>query len=150
MADVAKKHKVLQDLKSEVQVGFIDQEFTIRNRKFKLKTLNEEEETWSDQFIQSSGTPYAMIVSSRAPKLAVSITHIDGVPAADLFDYPEDWSPEQRRDLDNNPTRKKFWVRSQFMQFLANDLDRDFILELHKAYDELDKRRSEVIKQIPN
>lgn len=150
MADVAKKHKVLQDLKREVQIGFIDQEFVVRGRKFKLKTLNEEEETWSDQFVQTGGTPYAMIVSSRSPKLAVSITHIDDVPVSDLFEYPEEWSKEQRADLDTNPLRKKFWLRTQMMQFLANDLDREFILELFKAFKELDDRRSEVIKQVPN
>lgn len=149
MAD-AKKHKILLDLKKEIQVGFIDQEFDIRGHKFKLKTLNEEEETWSDQFLLSTGTPYAMIVSARAPKLAVSITHIDGTSVADLFEYPEEWSPEQRRDMDTNALRKSYWLRTQLMTYLQKDMDRELIMDLFKAFQTLDERRTEVIKQLPN
>lgn len=149
MAENSKKHKVLQDLKREIQIGFIDQDFEVKGHKFKIKTLNEEEETWSDQFIQASGTTYSMIVSARAPKLAVAITHVDGVPVSELFDYPDEWTVEQKRELDANPLRKKFWLRTQMMTFLQ-DLDRDTTVELFKAFKTLDDRRAEVIKQIPN
>lgn len=146
--ETAKRHKILQDLKQEVNRGFITTETEVHGKKFTLKTLNEEEDSWSDQFVQTA-TVYAMMVSQRTPKLAVSITHINGIPVSDLFEYPDDWSAEVKSDYDRNPIRKRYWVRSEMMKFLA-DLDRDTIMKLWAAYEDLDKRRAEVIKQLPN
>lgn len=144
----SKRHKILNDLKQEISRGFITEEVTVLGRVFKLKTLNEEEEAWSDQFLQPA-TAYSILASARVPKLALSIVSIDGLAPDQLFEYPDNWSFEEKEGHEKNAVRKLYWLRTEMMKFLA-DLDRSTILELWSAYSKLDQRRAEVIKQSPN
>lgn len=144
----AKKHPVLQALKQELAKGFIEDEFTISNHKFKLHTLNEDEETWSDSFVRPVSLT-AAISSRKAPRLACSISALDGVPVDQLFQYPDDMKEDERKAMDENAVAKRYWVRDQMLYFLAEESFRPFINELAEKFNELEKRREEALKAIP-
>lgn len=151
MADYnkAKRNSVLESLKKDLAKGFIEKEVTFHGFKFKLHTLNEDEETWADSYVRST-TPVAMLNSRKAPRLAASIRAINDVPAEDLFGYPDDMPKELKKALDENSVQKKFWVREQMLYFLAEDSSRPFINELYEAQSALEDERDKAIQEIPN
>lgn len=149
MADYrAKRHSVLDTLKKDLGRGFLDKEVTIRGTKFKLHTLNEDEETWADSYTRSS-SPIAMLNSRKAPRLAASIRALNDVPIGELFSYPDDMPQEAKKGLEENPVQKKFWIREQMLYFLAEDAGRPFIIELYEALSQLEEERNEALKEIP-
>lgn len=145
----AKMHSVLETLKRDLSKGYLEKEITVRGCKFKLHTLNEDEETWADGYTRTS-TALAMITSSKAPKLAASIAAVNDVPVAELFSYPDDMPKEVKRGFDDNPIQKKYWVREQMLYFLCEDANRLFINELYKAMSELEEEREKAAEQVPN
>jgi hypothetical protein len=150
MADYkANYHAVLETLKKDLAKGFLEDEVTVRGFKFKLHTLNEDEETWADSYIRST-TPVALLNSRKAPRLAASISAINGVPVTELFTYPDDMPKEVRQGLDDNPIQRRFWIREQMLYFLAEDAMRPFINELYEHLSKLEAKRDEAIKEVPN
>lgn len=145
----SKRNKILEDLKNDLARGRREEEVTVFGRKFKLHTLNEDEESWADTYIRPTST-MAMISTKKAPTLAVAITEINGQPVTTLFEYPDDMPQEVKTMLDSNPIQRAYWVRSQMLQFLLEDGNRNFIDALYNKYQDLVKARDEALAQIPN
>lgn len=144
-----KKHAALESLKKDLSQGYLEKEVTVSGHKFKLHTLNEDEETWADGYIKTL-TPTAFLSSRKAPRLAAALMEVNGVPKGDLFGYPDDMPKEAKQALDENPERKKQWVREQMLLFLAEDGNRLFIERLYSALEELDQERAKAIEALPN
>ena len=144
----AKHHAVLDNLKKDLRKGFLDKEVVVQGTKFKLFTLNEDEETWADSYIRSS-TPMVMISSRKAPRLAAAIRSINGVNLPELFSFPDDMPADTKKALNDNPVQLKYWYREQMLYFLAEDSIRPFINELYDALTALEEERAEAIKAIP-
>lgn len=144
----AKKHAVLEGLKKDLSKGFIEEEVEIRGHKFKMHTLNEEEEGWCDAFVNMS-TPSSMISSRRGPRVATSITAVDGVSLSELFSYSDDMTEEQKKNLDKDPVQKNYWYRSQMLYYLMEAAHRPFISDLAEALSKMESRVTEVVKELP-
>lgn len=145
----AKRHSILDSLKQELVKGYREVEVTVLNKKFKLRTLNEDEEVWVDGHVRAL-TPMAMISSRKAPKLAAAIREIDGMPVDRLFDYPDTMDKAKREEFDKNEILRRWWVRDQMLLFLAEDGVRPFVNELVEALEKLEDERNEAIKEVPN
>lgn len=144
----AKRSSVLENLKKDISKGFIDLTAMVNGHKFKLRTLNEDDEVWADSFARTS-TAVSMITSRRAPRLAASIMSIDDVVASDLFLYPEGMSKEEKKAMDDNPITKKYWIYDQMLYFLLEESNRPFINDLWSKFEELEKSRDEALKELP-
>lgn len=145
----AKRHSVLENLRKDLALGVLETEITIKGYKFKVSTLNEDEETWADTYIRTS-SPASMFTSRRAPRLAAAIRSINDVPVEDLFSYPEDMPKNVKDTLNENPINKRFWVRDQVLMFLVEEGNRVFITSLYEALSKLDDQREEAGKELPN
>lgn len=145
----ARRHSVLESLKKDLAKGCLEKEVTVRGYKFKIHTLNEDEETWADGYTRTS-TALAMVNSSKAPKLAAAISFVNDVPTSELFTFPEDMPDEVKRGLNDNPIQRKYWLREQMLYFLAEDGIRPFINQLYSTLFELEQERDKAIEEIPN
>lgn len=144
----AKRHSILESLKSDLSRGFLDKEVTVRGYKFKIHTLNEDEESWADAYVRVS-TPLTMLNSRKAPRLAASIKAVNDIPVDQLFIYPDTMTDEQRKNLNDNPIQRRYWCREQMMLFLAEDAIRPFIDELYGEYSKLEEERDKAIAELP-
>jgi hypothetical protein len=145
----AKRHTVLDNLKKDLSKGFIEQEVAVLNTKFKLRSLNEDAESWADGFVRSS-SPLAMVNSRKAPRLAVAIQTVDGVSLDQLFMYPDDMPEKAKQALDENPIAKRYWLWEQMLYFLSEDAGRPFVNELYDALARMDESRDQSLEKIPN
>lgn len=143
----AKRSAVLQALKQDLSKGFIEEEVEIDGHKFVLRTLSEDSEVWSDSFIRVSSS-ISILSSRKAPRLAAAIKSIDGVSAEHLFEYPDDMDGDQKKSLNDNPIQKKYWIYTQMLYFLSDETSRPFINKLWEAFDKLEDKREEGIKEI--
>jgi hypothetical protein len=145
----AKRHALLKTLSSELSKGFIEDVVKVDGHSFKLTTLNEDEESWADGFIQAPN-PASIYSSRKAPRLAAAIKSIDGLTIAELFTYPDDMEKAYRSRLDENPIAKQIWLRSQLLEFLSAEGNRPWINKLYTALSALDDKREEATKEIKN
>lgn len=143
-----KNHSVLETLKRELAKGFIEKSVEVSGHKFILHTLNEDAETWADSYIRTN-SPASIMSSRKAPRLAVAIWSIDGVPVSEMFSYPDGMPSEVKKALDENPVQKKFWIRDQMLYFLAEDGIRSFIDTLFSHLQDLETQRDEAVKEVP-
>lgn len=144
----AKRHSILDNLKSELLRGFLKREYMVANHKFSLSTLNDEEETWADAYMRPTNM-MATISSRKAPRLACAIKAIDDVDVERLFTYPDDMPKDIKASMEDNPIQKKFWIRDQVFNFLSEETNRSFVNELFEKFNELEKERDGVIKELP-
>jgi len=145
----AKRHAILKTLSTDLAKGFIEDTVKVGGHTFKIATLNEDEESWSDTFIRTS-SPASIYSSRKAPRLAAAIKSIDEIPVAELFTYPEDMKPDVRERLNENPIQKQFWLRNEMLLFLCEEGNRTWINELYETLSKLDDKRDEATKQIKN
>lgn len=145
----AKRHSFLDTLKKDLARGMIEKEATVGGHKYRMHTLNEEEETWVDAHV-SADTTLAFVSGRMAPRVAAAVTHIDGMAVGEMFSYPDDMPEDARKSLDNNPLDKKLWVRAQLLLFFAEESNRDFIRQLNDAYLEMQKAIREEVKDTVN
>jgi len=145
----AKRHSVLDDLKKDLSKGFIEQEVTVLNTKFKLRSLNEDAESWADGYVRSN-SPLAMVNTRRAPRLAAAIQSINDVPIDQLFMYPNDMPDGVKQALNENPIAKCYWLREQMLYFLSEDAGRSFVNELYDTLAKMDESRDKSLEKIPN
>lgn len=142
----AKPNKVLQDFFDEVSVGFIEDTFKLRGKKWTIRTPTPDEEAWADRYIQPDSA-LSYIATQRISRLAVGIKSIDDVPLADLYSYPDDMTAEVRKTLDGDPDRKRYWLYSQLMASLAADVPPPIIKKLWEKYDALMSRQSKALDE---
>lgn len=145
----AKRHSVLENLRKDLARGSLSSEVTIKGFKFKVATLNEDEETWADSYMRTN-SPASMYTSRRAPRLAAAIRALNDVPVDELFTFPDDMPKGTKDRLLENPIDKRFWIRDQVLMFLLEEGNRGFITELYAELSKLDEQRDEAVKEIPN
>jgi hypothetical protein len=144
----AKRHRILETIRKELAVGFLEKTVDIGEHKFHLRTLNEDDEVWADQFIRAI-TASSLISSRRAPRLAAAIKSIDGIPLEELFQYPDEMDKLVKVEMDNNKVAKKYWLYGQMLQFLTEDSIRVFIAQLFEAFEKLEEERGEALNNVP-
>jgi small-conductance mechanosensitive channel len=145
----SKRNKILEDLKVDLLKGRRERDVLALGRKFKLHTLNEDEESWADSYIRATST-MAIISTKKAPALAAAISEVEGTPVGALFDYPEDMPKEVKEALDKNQIQRAYWVREQMLMFLVEESNRKFINVLYSSFEEMLAERDEAMGQIPN
>lgn len=145
----SKRNKILEDLKLDLLKGRREREVVALGRKFKMHTLNEDEESWADSYIRATST-MAILSTKKAPTVAAAISEVEGQPVAALFEYPDDMPKEVKDMLDKNPIQRSYWIREQMLMFLVEDSNRKFVNVLYSAYEEMLAERDEALSQIPN
>lgn len=146
----AKQSPVLKAFFKQVEKGFIGSTIKLGNFTFVLRLGDEDADVWSDQYIRPS-TPMAFVSARRAPRLATAIQAIGQgdstpIPLAQLFDYPDSVTAEQRRALDENPVNKQYWLWGQLMAFLTQ-LPAPVTEKLYSEYDKLVTERDQALKE---
>lgn len=142
----AQPHAVFQKFLHEVRKGFMQKEVTIQGTTFVLVTPNEDDVIWADGFIRPT-TPLSYASSRRAPRLAASIRQIDGVKLADMFQPPENTKPEDLERL-KDPDAKRYWLQSQLMLFLVEDVPPPVLEKLYEAYQALLDDREKALAMV--
>lgn len=145
----AKRGSILAKLKEDLTKGYRETTVNVYGRDFTLKTLNEDEEIWADQYTRPVNT-MSMISSRKAPRLAAAIKAIDGNDVGTLFEYPDSLPEQRRKDLDENIVMRRYWVREQMLLFLSEDSSRKFINRLYEEFEKIEVASVEAIKEIPN
>jgi hypothetical protein len=149
----AKPNKVLKDFFEEVKVGFLEDTFTLRGHKWTMRTPTPDEEAWADRSIQSD-TAASFVSSQRIARLSIAIKAIDGTPLESMYEYQDDMSSEDRKLLNEQPERKRYWLYAQLLTSLASDIPPPVIRELWEKYETLIKRQekalSEAVEAGPN
>jgi hypothetical protein len=145
----AKRHSVLEVLRQELSLGFLERTFELKGHKFVLRSPTEDDEVWADAFVRSN-TPMAMLTSRKAPRLATSIKSIDGVGTVDLFPLPDDMQKEVKAELQKSPVQYRYWLYDQMLMFLSEESSRPFINDLFDAYEKMENDRNEALKKLPN
>jgi hypothetical protein len=140
----ARRHDALKKFANEVRKGYMERVADIAGSKFLLHTPTEDDVIWADAFIRPS-TPLSYASSRRAPRLAAAIKMIDGVKLEDLFLPPEDATDEDKERL-KDPSSKKYWLQSQLMLYLVEDVPPPVLEKLYDEYDKLLKERDAVLK----
>jgi hypothetical protein len=139
----AKRHSLLENLKRDLSKGFVEKEVTIDGHRYRLHTLNEEEESWVDAHVPMNAT-IASFTQKRAPRVAVALTHIDSLATHELFTYPDSMSKEQKDVLENDQESKKLWLREQVLLFICEEGNRGFV---NKLNDELLTMEKSLVKE---
>lgn len=149
----ARLHPKLQKFIAEVKRGFIEKSYVVEGMTFKLRTPNDDAETWADAYIKQ-GTVLSYVSSRRSPRLACAISELDGVPTEQLFEKPEGMKDDDWKALNGNADQKRYWLWSQMLVMLASDIPPPVVLKMYIKYEELieerDKTLSEAIVAGPN
>lgn len=148
MADRAKLHPLLKTLREELHKKFITDTFEVFGHKYTMRTLNEDDEVWSDQFVKTLA-PMSLMTGRRIPHLAASITQIDGIHVNTLFEYPDDMPDSEKKRLNDSAENKKYWLYSQMMIFLLEDANREVVTALYEKFAGLRDRTEAAAKEIP-
>lgn len=119
----------LDDLYKLIEKGHLQKEVSYQGKVYTFKSLNDEEYTWRDQFVNTTNA-MAMLSSQRAPTLAVSTVAIDGVPVEQmgLDDYPEGY-PDTLRTGES-----AFLIPYNLFKKVYSQMPRFFLIELHNLF----------------
>lgn len=140
--------KLLADLVSELDKGFIEETFEVKGHKFAIRLLTDGEVNWKNRFINAMDSSLALLSSRKAPTLAIAIRSIDDKSVVDVF--AEDLEGEALAQYGaKSAIEKKFWAAEQLFNWLSNRPS-DFTGELYAKYAELEERRGEVQKNLKN
>ena len=137
---------ILQDLKSDLMRGFIEETFEFANKRFRMHTMSDGEVSWRDKYV-SMASNMALISSLKAPTLAVVISHINDQPIETLFPLPTD--EKLLAFMQNNPEDRRDYFREKLYHYLEEFPD-IVVSELYRFYVSLDERRAQVIEQLKN
>ena len=74
----------VKSLDSLFKQGFVEKEFEFADHKWKMRTLNDLEKVWVDQYVDLNA-PISFLSARRVPTLAIAIKTIDGKSIADIF-----------------------------------------------------------------
>lgn len=141
------RHKVLMDLSTELNEGFLEEIFEVAGKEWLFRTLNDAEEVWSDKFI-ASGSLVATVSSRRAIKVAVSVRTIDSVPIEQLFFFTNNEVGKAEKEfVEANPVRERFWYAEKLYEFLSEQPSQ-FIADLYMKYVDLSNRQLTVMKEV--
>ena len=138
----SKLKQSLLDFQAEMKGHLLSDTFTVQDKTWTMKLLNDEEQTWAMSMVNTTNI-ISTGLSGRLANLAIGIREIDGIPVYEYF--VEDWEklPEADRDaLENmNQFALKYFVSEHLHSVLA-DMPPDFITELWEAWEKLGARRA--------
>lgn len=161
MAEELKKDiGILDALAAELDQGFQEETFKVAGIHWKLRTLNDGETNWVNQFVITTSAP-ALFQSLKAPTLAMAIRaigkEVDGVlkmvPVEEYF--LTEWErvsgtpDEQVRRLlrSNNALSKQYFFAEKLLDFLikrpSTGKDGSLVEQLWKCYAALSERRDQ-------
>ena len=144
---------ILLDLQTELSGELLSETFEVRNRKFEMRLLNEEENSWAFGFMNTR-SEMSLAMSARIATLTVGIKSIDGVSIEALFlevltELHESDKDEYDELMKKNPDSTKFACFEMFMKFLM-EMPPSFVNDLNRKWQELEKRRDEASEQVKN
>lgn len=151
-ADIKEANKlvamsILDDLASELDKGFIEDTFDICGHKWAMRTLQDHERSWSAGYTRTQSMN-SMLVSMRAPMLAIGIRSIDGLPIPKFFqsqweDESKDITEAARRVLESqNPYMMQYWFAERLFVWLSQRPP-SFVEKLWEAWLSLEKKRED-------
>lgn len=155
---MSKKHKLLADLESEVDRGFIEETVEHSGHKYTLRTLNDGESNWKNQFVDIMGSAANMLSSQKAPTLAISVRAVDGVSVTDMFrpDKPEGEENKEDREWREylswetmRPFERQIFCAKKLLEWFYLRPN-EYTSGLFEHYQKLEERRREVITNIKN
>ena len=115
--------RILDDLARELDGDCLEEEFTWKGLKIKVRLLNEEESNWRNGFV-NMGSGLATITSWRLPTLAIGIREIGGLPVFDFFRGEWEQTEEGRnvlRLVEGRGTHSmKYFSAEHLMQYLGS------------------------------
>jgi len=138
---VAKRHKLLQDIDTQIGGMEIDDTFEVAGNKYRMSTLTSDEEVWADSYCNMS-SEISAFSSLRVPRLAASIKAIDGTPVEELFEFSDEMEKADIEYHSASQYRKRYWVMNQLMLWLG-DRSSKLTKELWANYTKLVERRDE-------
>ena len=138
---ISKRHKVLQDLSTELSGTQLSEEFEVCGRTFVISTLDSEEELWADSLTQSN-SPLAAATSFKLSRIAASIRSVNGVSASELFPPPENMPENTKKLVIDSRYERRNWEMSQMMIWLGEQ-PIDMANDIVARYRKLSERRKE-------
>lgn len=126
-------NKGLHDLYQLIEQGRVVKDITVRGKVFTMRSLQEADYVWRDQFLNIS-SPAAWSASTRAPTLAVAMVAIDGQPVADddtLKTLAADVPAAVKEYITANST---YLVAYNLYEKVLSKMPHDYVVELYNAY----------------
>lgn len=143
----ARLHPKLQKFLSDVKRGFLEKTYEVGGLSFKLRTPNDDAETWADTFIKQS-TVLSYVSSRRSPRLACAIVEIDGTPVDKMFEKPEGMKDDDWDRLNSQPEQKRYWLWGQMLVLLSSDIPPPVVTKLYTSYEDLIQERDNALKDV--
>lgn len=148
------QHPLLTETEALVRGAFLEEVFVCAGRRWKLRTLEYEDERWADSFTDGR-TLYAVGRSRSHPAVAASLVAIGPldehealVPVETLFPLPASMSAEERQRL-ADPVAERTWRREQILAWLSSSkIPFDVVEQLANGVLRLARRRQEVLQQL--
>ena len=152
----SKTPKVLEDLASEIDEGFIEDTFEVGKHFYTMRLLTDGETNWKNRFIDAMSSALSMLSQRKAPTLAIAIRKIDHVSVEEIFkpEKPADDAEESdKKAYDEwnklSKVERQFRIAESLFNYLS-ERPAEFTTALYNKYSELEKRREEVIKNLKN
>ena len=140
--------KLMADLASEVDKGFIEDTFTVGKFQYKMRLLSDGEVNWKNRFIDGLSSALSLMSQRKSATLAIAIREINGVSVSDIF-KPEEGSKEHDLWKDMSAIERKFAAAKSLYDFISNRPG-EFAADLFTEYSKLEERRAEVLKNLKN
>jgi len=144
----AQRHKVLDDIATQLHGTEISEVVEVTGHKYTLKTLTSDEEIWADSYMNMS-SPAAAVSSMRAPRLAASIQNIDGINVEEMFEFSKDADKADVEYHTQSQYRMRYWAMNQLMIWLS-DRPKVLVDELWVSYVKLVERRNKSWDELKN
>lgn len=130
--DTAPKINPLDKLHELIERGHIQETIEFNGSTYRVRSLNDEEYCWRDQFVNYAQGALSIFMAQRAPTLAIAITHIDGVPVASIPDLQLNEEESRLRDQTGGGDTK--FVAAHKLLKLLSTLPRDYVEGLYDLY----------------
>ena len=133
----------LLDFQSEMKGKLLEDTFSVHDKKWTMKMLNEEEQMWSTSMMNTS-TVITTALSGRLANLAIGIRAIDDKPVYEYFtdDWDELGEAEQTALVNMNRFAMKYFVAEHLHSVLA-EMPPEVITDLWNGWNALVERRAE-------
>jgi len=154
---MSSKSKLLADLASEVDQGFIEDTFEVNGHSYKMRLLSDGETNWKNRYVDALSSALSMLSQRKSATLAVAIRSIDGqsveslyAPVVDVDLNEEDKKAAEKKVTDwtlLGKLERQFRVAADVYDFLSARPEA-FVTSLWEKFQELENRRDEVIKNL--
>jgi len=145
----AKRNQLLSDISGAVLGQRTSKVVPVLGHDFTLLLPLPEGEDWVANHTPGT-TITAALLNSRKPSLAVAIQAIDGVSVEQLFEFPDDMEPKEKKEILDNPELFKSWLRTQVLMWLSDEVDTVMVDQLHEAYSEMVRDHKKTMEAVPN